>query len=198
MTDLASDKSFMTEEETKFRSANSEPFIQKISSNINFLIDAGNQDFQLGDIIQTFLTQAEVDTIFGSNKFVIPSGQSIAGSDLDTSFSISSLPDARASFLRGLDNGRGVDTGRVIATAQTAQNLLHSHNLINSDPTGDSSDFWTDAKPHIGTQTFRIGFPDALTIVRTISGAFRNITSEAEGEGRPHNLALNIFIRINT
>lgn len=37
------------------------------------------------------------------------------------------LPDYRAEFIRGLDDGRGVDTGRSISSAQDSQNLAHTH-----------------------------------------------------------------------
>lgn len=37
------------------------------------------------------------------------------------------LPDYRAEFLRGLDDGRGVDIGRTIGSAQDGQNLAHTH-----------------------------------------------------------------------
>lgn len=37
------------------------------------------------------------------------------------------LPDLRAEFVRGLDEGRGVDVGRVLGTAQAAAMLNHTH-----------------------------------------------------------------------
>lgn len=37
------------------------------------------------------------------------------------------LPDGRAMFFRGLDEGRGVDAGRVLGTQQESQNLSHNH-----------------------------------------------------------------------
>lgn len=39
------------------------------------------------------------------------------------------LPDLRAEFIRGWDNGRGVDTGRVFGSAQASQNLAHTHTV---------------------------------------------------------------------
>lgn len=37
------------------------------------------------------------------------------------------LPDLRAEFIRGLDNGRGVDSGRSLGSTQFSANLYHSH-----------------------------------------------------------------------
>lgn len=37
------------------------------------------------------------------------------------------LPDLRAYFIRGWDNGRGIDTGRVFGSSQDSQNLAHTH-----------------------------------------------------------------------
>lgn len=43
-----------------------------------------------------------------------------------------SLPDLRAEFLRGLDNGRGVDAGRVLGSFQADEIGQHNHeNLVN-------------------------------------------------------------------
>jgi phage-related tail fiber protein len=37
------------------------------------------------------------------------------------------LPDLRAEFIRGLDDGRGIDPGRLQGSAQASQNLSHGH-----------------------------------------------------------------------
>lgn len=44
--------------------------------------------------------------------------------DGSTTFNV---PDSRADFDRGWDDGRNVDTGRVFGSAQASQNLAHSH-----------------------------------------------------------------------
>lgn len=51
-------------------------------------------------------------------------GTYYGGGDGSTTFN---LPDARAMFLRGLDEGRGVDPGRFLGTIQGSQNLWHQH-----------------------------------------------------------------------
>lgn len=50
--------------------------------------------------------------------------------DLVTSGNIS-LPDLRAEFIRGLDDGRGVDTGRLVGSWQDHALQYHGHRLFN-------------------------------------------------------------------
>lgn len=42
------------------------------------------------------------------------------------------LPDSRAEFIRGLDDGRGVDTGRTLGSSQADQNEAHTHSVSGS------------------------------------------------------------------
>jgi phage-related tail fiber protein len=51
-------------------------------------------------------------------------GTTYGAGDGSTSFT---LPDSRADFDRGWDDGRNVDTGRVFGSAQASQNLNHNH-----------------------------------------------------------------------
>jgi hypothetical protein len=44
------------------------------------------------------------------------------------------LPDLRAEFLRGLDDGRSVDTGRVLGSAQTEMIGPHTHGMTQAMP----------------------------------------------------------------
>lgn len=46
------------------------------------------------------------------------------------------IPDGRAEFVRGLDDGRGVDAGRVIGSAQGHGIADHSHTLSNVASSG--------------------------------------------------------------
>lgn len=53
-------------------------------------------------------------------------GTSYGAGDGATTFNI---PDLRAEFLRGLDDGRGVDTGRALGSAQADAFQGHRHSL---------------------------------------------------------------------
>ena len=52
-------------------------------------------------------------------------GTTFGAGDGSTTFN---LPDLRAVFLRGLDDGRGIDTGRVLGTEQADAFKSHTHN----------------------------------------------------------------------
>jgi hypothetical protein len=58
--------------------------------------------FGLGSIQQSILTEAQFQSMMGTG-WVAMKGQSIAGSLLDKTFGISTLPDARSRFLRNSD-----------------------------------------------------------------------------------------------
>jgi microcystin-dependent protein len=52
------------------------------------------------------------------------------------------LPDLRAEFLRGLDDGRGIDAGRAVGSAQAGQMPSHTHNVgvaLNSTVGGNGT-----------------------------------------------------------
>lgn len=51
-------------------------------------------------------------------------GITFGAGDGSTTFN---LPDSRAEFIRGLDDGRGVDAGRTLGSWQASQNLSHTH-----------------------------------------------------------------------
>jgi microcystin-dependent protein len=65
------------------------------------------------------------------------------------------LPDLRAEFVRGWDDGRGIDTSRAIGTAQAAQMPAHTHVATSTaaaisagTPAGTLT---ADAHTHTGT-----------------------------------------------
>ena len=49
------------------------------------------------------------------------------------------IPDMRAEFLRGWDNGRGVDAGRLLSTWQAGELEEHDHNYTASNFSGSVS-----------------------------------------------------------
>lgn len=79
------------------------------------------------------------------------------------------LPDCRAEFLRGLDDGRGVDAGRAIGSAQADSIKSHSHGM----------------NVYNGSSGFAGTAPNQ-------SGAQNNGQTEAVGgsETRPRNVAM--------
>lgn len=102
------------------------------------------------------------------------------------------LPDMRAEFIRGWDNGRGVDTGRMILTNQgdTIRNIIGFINLAGAvSVAGATGAFYpstsADSNPTTGApngQTDDIFF-DVSRVVPTSS------------ENRPRNISFNYIVR---
>lgn len=57
-------------------------------------------------------------------------GTAFGAGDGATTFNI---PDLRAEFLRGLDDGRGIDSGRVLGSAQSDLIKSHNHEIMTLD-----------------------------------------------------------------
>lgn len=196
MTDLVGARSIMQIEETDFRSAISEPLIKKIGSNINSLIDSASEEFQVGTLFWAYLTLAQVQAAL-DNTWVLCDGANVAGSDLDTTYGISVLPDARARWVRGLDEGGGVDAGapRTNGDFQSSSVQAHVHNLIADDDAQNVFTFPNPAAPFIGTR-----FSNNVDIQSLDFGSLFFSTDQGtqQGETRPFNVAFNLFIKINT
>lgn len=86
------------------------------------------------------------------------------------------LPDLRAEFIRGFDDGRGVDTGRVLLSHQDDEFRSHTHQINSRSNNGSADTYVEDA--------------DA-------SGIVRNAITEPTGgaETRPRNTAFNYIVR---
>jgi hypothetical protein len=207
MTDLVSGKAFMTEEETKFRSVIAEPYIQKIGSNINALIDEASDDFAPGTVIFTALDKADFDANI-SGTWEIPQGQSITGKDLNTIVGSDpyNLPDLRGLFLRSFDDGAGNDPGRSALTFQNWAVKEHDHVMINSDPANDTlSGDYSASAPFVGTRLFELnipgnsgnpGTPNITGKTNGDQGIINCVENEAD-ESRPYNVSCFIYIKVS-
>jgi phage-related tail fiber protein len=88
------------------------------------------------------------------------------------------LPDLRAEFVRGLDDGRGVDTGRVLGTGQTDEFEAHTHAYGGSMYLAGFGSGFT------GTSGLATGSPVTAT------------NSTGSTETRPRNVALLACMRL--
>lgn len=118
------------------------------------------------------------------------------------------LPDMRAEFARGLDEGRGVDVGRVLGSAQDAAMLNHSHTGTTSSdgahthtPSGGGSFIAGNAGPNDGfddgglyTSTNSSAMTTAPNHTHTLTTG--NPSSGGGNETRPRNVALLACIKI--
>jgi len=123
-----------------------------------------------------------------------------------------SVPDLRAEFIRGLDDGRGIDTSRGITTTQTDQNKTHNHsvtattNITLTDPGhthqvrvgtagggggGNVSDRDSEAPgDYVSNQISNVGTGISVTGATSI-----NQTNNGGSESRPRNVALLACIK---
>jgi len=90
MTAISQAKATIQIEETISGAAPSEAILQKIGGSINWL--NANAGTQLGDIIQSGLTEVQFQSLRGNN-WVRMAGQSVAGSDYATLTGVTTLPN---------------------------------------------------------------------------------------------------------
>lgn len=100
------------------------------------------------------------------------------------------VPDGRAEFPRGLDDGRGIDTGRVIGSKQTQQVLKHKHFGF-----GEAYDGWPfGTSPTKGKMGSKGGTDwDNYFYMTSDGSAYNGESSNSTGvmgdENRPLNIA---------
>ena len=98
------------------------------------------------------------------------------------------LPDMRAEFIRGWDNGRGTDIGRILLTTQEDLMESHNHRLIVAVNRNETRDI-------LGTLTgdpIAVKATDPNSIVEYSS---ERIESTGGAETRPRNIAFNYIVR---
>ena len=107
--------------------------------------------------------------------------------DGSTTFNV---PDARAEFIRGWDNGKGTDSGRTFASSQTDELKSHFHRPFNY-----SSD---------NTRRFFTGYGSGSGYSYPASGGvgtflYSNLTSQTDPTGgtetRPRNIAMMYCVK---
>jgi microcystin-dependent protein len=121
-------------------------------------------------------------------------GTTFGAGDGSTTFA---LPDARAQFLRGFDDGKGTDAGRVLGSVQAGQNASHTHTATTDT-----------AAAHTHTITTDLAGVYAVTVPQSSSNGGSQATSAAGAhshvitvaanggtEARPTNLATLICIK---
>lgn len=90
------------------------------------------------------------------------------------------LPDMRAMFLRGLDDGRGVDTSRAMASYQADQNKAHVHQITPPTASGEGGSG--------ASTTGSLGGGESISPY--------NSGSEGGADARPRNIAALAVIKL--
>lgn len=175
-------------EETQYKSSISEGTAKKLGSSANFILDQNT--FRVGDIIQSALTEEIFQAIRG-DTWVLMSGQSIAGSDLETQTGISTLPNftGLGAHLEQLESGNSM------FSFYPNQNLDHNH----------ANGSWSRL---LRVNTFYDTFTQQFTNRNTIDDVdasagepelttSRELVPEGSDRFRPNSYQVNFFIKIN-
>lgn len=116
-------------EAARFRSSVSENLLQSMQANINYLLAA---ILPVGSIIDSMLTQDQMDGFVGVGNWVIAAGQDVSDSQYTLTTGYTSVPDLRGVLTRGKNNGRSASTGNAdgdlaLGTYQADQLKSHDH-----------------------------------------------------------------------
>jgi microcystin-dependent protein len=100
------------------------------------------------------------------------------------------LPDLRAEFIRGWDNGRGVDSGRVFGSTQDDAFQGHWHGInVGATAVGNNGG------GGVGTGNLRADALGTLAQARATETNGTNGTPRIASETRPRNVALLACIK---
>jgi phage-related tail fiber protein len=102
-------------------------------------------------------------------------GETYGAGDGSTTFN---LPDLRAEFIRGWDDGRGIDTARAFGSAQSGAIESHAHGIGQAQTSGSNFAY-----------NERTIFPD------NIAGSTLFSTATGGAETRPRNVAMLACIK---
>lgn len=105
------------------------------------------------------------------------------------------LPDLRAYFIRGFDNGRGVDPYRSFGSAQSSQNKSHTHTFTDPGHTHNSGNGDPFITASVGGSRYAAG--SVGSNANTTASATTGITMDANGaaDARPFNISMMYCIK---
>lgn len=112
------------------------------------------------------------------------------------------LPDLRAEFIRGWDDGRGVDSGRGLLSAQGGMSFDHRHWLPTTNGTGGDGAMtavFIDGNSAMayypdGTNEYNPN-PSTGTLLQTYTAKAELGSAMFGSETRPRNVAFNYIVR---
>lgn len=98
------------------------------------------------------------------------------------------LPDLRANFIRGLDDGRGIDSSRNIGSTQGHQFQTHTHGSFSSILNGAVS-----TGPGQAGRNSVLSYGDSSGTANVLTTS--PLSGASGSETRPRNVALPFFIK---
>lgn len=184
MTDITASNTKIQQEQVAYRAAVSESTFTNFGAAINYALENAGS---VGDVVQSMLTLTQFQAQRSAN-WVLMDGGSAAGSTYEILTGNSSVPDLVTSgrFLRQGTPG----------VVQSDQNQAHSHDVLYNDGAGGFHK--NIAASTLGGSTYynTSNLPGALSSATGVNG-FDTTDSNGGSESRPHNVAVNHFIKIN-
>lgn len=191
------------QESVTFNNPVSEAALNAMGASINGILSV---ILPVGSVIDSMLTEAQFQTAIGSTKWVLSDGRSVTGSEYQLITSNTNIPDLRAAFTRGKDNGRGLDPNgnQALGTFNADQFKSHDHSF--SDPTHFHTTTYqgTGLTPQLRSSAYGSGSSVSGTDATGSNAIITNnsatgITFIANGgnQTNPMNVIVNKFIRIN-
>lgn len=179
-------------EESDKKSIRSERYFQKLGANINGLLAASITD--IGDIIETPLTEAQFQSLNGVN-WVECNGQSIEPSELSSLTGFAFAPNLRGYFLQQANETTGgVEPGSLLNTTATDQNKSHSHFVFSTG--GGVGSFFRQLVNYVISGPVSL-ITQQVTPRSSTKEPTAGYTSSTGSEFRPNNIALRYMIKIN-
>lgn len=157
---------------------------------------------QVGDVVQSMLTEAQFQAIRGTD-WVLADGRTAAGTEYNSITGNANIPDMRGQFLRGKDHGRhaidgngnpdgdvalGTYTGDAIRN-MTGRTYTFSGGSTTRPDSGifDHTNAGNAVIEYSPNRNFSTNYVDF--------NASRQVPTAADN--RPKNVTVNIFIKIN-
>lgn len=105
------------------------------------------------------------------------------------------LPDLRAEFIRGWDNGRGIDVGRNLLSTQAGDNLAHGH--FDQFSKGGNAGGTVESGTAFAKAIYGPADPSLFKApVAGWTGPSAGLYSSSSGsEARPRNISFNYIVR---
>lgn len=179
MTDIANSTVKIQIESLQTGNPTSESSLIALGGGINYSLD--NRP-AVGDVVLSALDEATFQAQ-RNTTWVLCDGRNVGGSTYQTLTSQTNIPDFRATFPRGKDQGRGLDPhgDLAIGAFQNDQFLAHTHQEHYRIPT-------------VGPG----GSAGGGDTNRGLQDIFENVTTTGGSETNPKATVINFFIKINT
>lgn len=178
MTDVAASSIKVQQEAIQFNQPVSEASLDSIAGLANYLREI---IMPIGSVVASMLTESDFQaqtTNPTPERWVLADGRNVAGSAYEALTGNSTIPDLRAVFLRGKDNGRGLFTNLPLGDFQPDTVKLHHHSY---------SAYEFGGGPHANATLWGNG--------GTLFSEDTDNTGDTDGH--PKMVTVNFFIRIN-